>query len=176
MKTVLSLFSVIALLSCSKNETVTSATTPATETVYVEKTVDQQIAHEDTPTTPEKTMEDRPVSGLKDLSGTHDLTLQWISWDKPGKISFKKIAKNKYQVSGLQSKGKDYLKVEGEITQVSAIKLGFEGTIEHSVANNGEKCIRKGSQILIATQNRKYWRLQNMVECGGLTDYIDIYF
>ena len=26
------------------------------------------------------------------------------------------------------------------------------------------------------TQNRKYWRLQQMEVCDGLTDYVDIYF
>lgn len=102
--------------------------------------------------------------------------MQWISWDKPGTINLKKIEHNKYHVSGIQKKGDDYLKIEGQIIQFSPHELSFEGTIETFVKANGGKCLRTGPQTFLATQNRKYWRMQNMVECFGLTDYVDIYF
>ena len=113
---------------------------------------------------------------LKDLSGKHGLTLQWISWEKPGTIHFTKVSNNTYTVSGSQKNGKDYLRVEGEIVQISDKKLQFEGTVESFIQSNGGKCLRTGPQTFLVTQNRKYWRMQNMVECFGLTDYVDIYF
>ena len=30
--------------------------------------------------------------------------------------------------------------------------------------------------VFAITQNRKYWRLQQMESCGRLTDYVDIYY
>ncbi len=115
-------------------------------------------------------------SDLRDLSGKHSLTLQWISWDKPGTVNFRKTGDGKYSISGIQKKGKDYVKIEGQIIQISNEELNFEGTIETFVGNNGGKCLRTGPQLFLVTQNRKYWRLQSMEECFGLTDYIDIYF
>jgi len=36
--------------------------------------------------------------------------------------------------------------------------------------------VRSGPMEFLVTQDRKYWRLQDMVACDGLTDYVDIYF
>ena len=93
-------------------------------------------------------------------------------------MSVPAIAKNfrKNIEAGIQKKGKDYVKIEGQIIQISNEELNFEGTIETFVGNNGGKCLRTGPQLFLVTQNRKYWRLQSMEECFGLTDYIDIYF
>ncbi|HAV02831.1 MAG TPA: hypothetical protein DCW95_06530 [Chryseobacterium sp.] len=116
------------------------------------------------------------VTPLKDLSGRHSLTLQWLSWDRPGTITFKKIGENKYHIQGSQNIDGDYLTIDGRATLISDRELAFEGTIESFVTSNGGLCVRKGPQTFLSTKNRKYWRLQNMEHCFGLTDYVDIYF
>lgn len=121
----------------------------------------------------------KPSTGLKDLSGKHSLTLQWISWEKPGTVLFKKIAKGKYKVSGSQKLKNDYLKIEGTITQVTDLELTFDGTIRYrsAIINNGEECVKTGKQMFLSINKRKYWRMQNMLNCdANSTDYVDIYF
>ena len=183
MKKYLVLGMAMMVFSCSKKESTTSTQPKAVEkeTIFVEKPV-QNINPENEPnpssippqeTNPHNENED---SGLKDLSGKHPLTLQWISWDKPGTVNFKKTGEDEYHVSGSQKRGSDYLKIEGKMTQISEKELAFEGTIETNIKSNGGKCLRTGPQTFLVTQNRKYWRMQNMVECFGLTDYVDIYF
>jgi len=182
MKKYLILGMAMMVFSCSKKQsaTTTQPTAVEKETIFVEKPV-ENINPENEPSqssTPQGTSLDskNEDSGLKDLSGKHPLTLQWISWDKPGIINFKKTAENEYQVSGSQKRGSDYLKIEGKVIQISGKELAFEGTVETNIKSNGGKCLRTGPQTFLATQNRKYWRMQNMVECFGLTDYVDIYF
>lgn len=192
MKKFLALAAGMLLFSCSKTETTTQSATPekqtthiVKETVVVEKpVVNPHDEFGEGPIPPDEGNQENGTeepqnnesSSLKNLSGNHNLTLQWISWDKPGNINFKKIGENKYKVSGNQKRGADYLKVEGEITQISNTELAFEGTIETKIASNGGKCLRTGPQTFLVTQNRKYWRMQNMEHCFGLTDYVDIYF
>jgi hypothetical protein len=36
--------------------------------------------------------------------------------------------------------------------------------------------VRDGSYEFRITGRRRYWRLQQMEQCDGLTDYVDIYF
>ena len=180
MKKLLLISAGIILFSCTKEKTITETQIPEKETVYIERPAEEQI---ETPPITEKEDSEENVGntpenndGLKDLSGKHALTLQWISWDRPGSINFKKIGENKYQVSGSQKNSLGYLKIEGVITQISNLNLAFEGTIETDIANNGGKCLRTGPETFLVTKNRKYWRLQNMEACFGLTDYVDIYF
>ena len=53
----------------------------------------------------------------------------------------------------------------------------FDGTIHiRNTPDPGRDCLREGPMTFAVTQNRKYWRLQDMTACGGLTDYVDIYF
>lgn len=116
------------------------------------------------------------------IGGKHLLTLQWISWDKPGSINFTPVKnkRNTYRVKGRQSIKGDYVTIDGTIVQRSARELFFNGTIKSKVSsiNNGQVCERKGPQTFLSTRNRKYWRLQQMENCEGnrVTDYIDIYF
>ena len=142
---------------------------PQQESLKEEETIDSENTEKGTePIDENKT--------LQNLSGKHALTLQWIGWGKPGTIHFKKTGENTYTVSGSQKEGTNYLKVEGKMVQVSNEELQFEGTLETFVESNGGKCLRTGPQTFLVTKNRKYWRMQNMVECFGLTDYVDIYF
>lgn len=118
---------------------------------------------------------EKPESELNDLSGKHSLTLHWISWEKPGSIHFNKTSENTYNVSGKQAMDGQFVTIDGKITQVSKILLEFEGTIVTNTNLDG-KCEKTGKQIFLSTKNRKYWRLQNMDNCKGAVDYIDLYF
>ena len=115
------------------------------------------------------------------LAGKHELTLQWIGWDRPGSINFTRGAEGWYQVKGQQRDRRgNYLTIEGKIKPTNDKDLHFIGKIISKVdgINDGEPCVRDGEQVFLSTQGRKYWRLQSMLNCEGnrVTDYIDIYF
>ncbi|QEK50560.1 hypothetical protein FYC62_01905 [Pedobacter aquae] len=113
-------------------------------------------------------------------TGKHPITLQWISWDKPGYVKVIPIANSWYLISGTQNnENGDYLKIAGKIRRLSVKELEFEGRIETLVSsiNKGKPCIKEGKQTFYGKGNRKYFRLQNMTSCEGgmVVDYIDIY-
>jgi hypothetical protein len=115
------------------------------------------------------------------LMGKHRLTLQWISWDKPGRAIVKKSG-NDIVISGSQiGVDGDFLTIEGKIIDAAKDEFTFEGSIATRVShiNNGETCVREGVQVFQRTKpTRKYWRLQNMTNpCTQIeTDYIDLFF
>ncbi|MEJ6981888.1 hypothetical protein WG906_15580 [Pedobacter sp. P351] len=114
--------------------------------------------------------------------GKHDFTLHWISWDEPGSVNIQPAEDGWYTIAGGQKnrKNSDYISINGLIKKVSASDLLFKGEIKSVVEtnNSGKPCIKTGEQLFKITKNRKYWRLQNMINCEGgmLTDYVDIYF
>ena len=114
--------------------------------------------------------------------GKHDFTLQWISWNEPGSVNIQIAENGWYSIKGGQksSKNADYISIDGLIKQVSESELLFQGEIKSVIESNnrGEHCIKTGKQLFKTTKNRKYWRLQDMINCEGgmLTDYVDIYF
>jgi len=113
--------------------------------------------------------------------GRHALTLQWIGWQKPGSVTITAIDDTWYSIQGSQTdENGNYLKINGRIRPLNNRELEFDGKIESLVEsiNNGEPCIRSGKKLFKATGTRKYWRLQDMINCGGgmITDYVDIYF
>jgi len=120
------------------------------------------------------------TSGIR--VGKHDFTLQWISWDEPGNVQIKPTKDEWYMIEGGQKnrKNSDYISIKGLIKPISSTELQFKGEIKSVIAanNNGEACIKAGTYIFKTTKNRKYWRLQDMINCEGgmLTDYVDIYF
>lgn len=120
------------------------------------------------------------ASGLPDISGTHDLTLQWIGWNNPGKAILKKTGQDSYAISGSQTGSGQKLEIDGALKMISPLELEFDGTItiRSTSDETAEPCVRKGKQTFLSTKGRKYWRLQNMANCagGGVVDYVDIYF
>lgn len=114
--------------------------------------------------------------------GTHHLTLQWISWDQPGKVKITKAEGDGYTVKGEQrdTKTGDFVTISGTLHVVSARELTFEGRIatQHSTVNDGKVCEKEGKYRFYAKDQRKYWRLQEMNNCEGnnVVDYVDIYF
>jgi hypothetical protein len=119
------------------------------------------------------------------LAGRHKLSLQWISWEYFGFVDFVKTGENIYEISGYQDGKKSngecdncYLKINGSIKKITDKELVFSGRIESSVhyIQNGIPCVKEGTFTFKSTQGRKYWRLQEMNGCDGVTDYVDIYF
>ena len=74
-------------------------------------------------------------------------------------------------------KGKGQLKIDGIVTRIDASEFTFVGRIDMTdTPDIGRNCVREGEMQFRVTQNREYWRLQQMEVCDGLTDYVDIYF
>ncbi len=114
------------------------------------------------------------------LIGRHMLSLQWISWKQFGR-AYVKQRKGVLYLSGKQQlKGsKDYLRINGVITEVNRYNFKFNGkiTIRVSHNNGGEPCVREGDMTFAIRKKRKYWRLQEMRNpCEEIVDYVDIYF
>lgn len=114
--------------------------------------------------------------------GKHDLTLQWISWDRPGKVMIKKQKDGTYTVKGEQrdAKSGDFVTIDGTLTADSPKELTFNGIIrtQYSNVNGGKVCEKNGTYHFVSKGARKYWRLQEMDNCEGnnVVDYVDIYF
>lgn len=106
-----------------------------------------------------------------DWTGTHKLTHNSIT--KGGEISFKKIGRDEYKVSGTITAGKNNLKINGNITQVSDDHMNLEGEIIQNIKQDGAQFIRKDNNTF--KKEGQYWRLQNKVNGAGFVDYIDIY-
>src|SRR4051812_38330404 len=68
--------------------------------------------------------------------GTHNLTLQWISWDQPGKVKITKEG-DAYSVKGEQRDPKtgDFVTISGTLQVISARELSFEGNIQTKYSN-----------------------------------------
>lgn len=115
-------------------------------------------------------------------TGWHSFTIQWISFKeaKPGKVYIKKIGDAEYSIEGAQTdpKSKEYVTIKGTFYNKGRI-LKFNGKIVSKInsINGGEPCELNGLSIFKASGERKYWRLQQMLNCDGeTTDYIDIFF
>jgi hypothetical protein len=112
--------------------------------------------------------------------GKHNLTLQWLGWDKPGSVVIDYEGEGIYSIKGSQRTNNGYVEINGSFATVSKKELRFTGKIVTQVShnNNGEPCIKEGTFTFLSTKNRKYYRLQEMENCEGgrLVDYVDIYF
>jgi hypothetical protein len=121
----------------------------------------------------------------KALLGRHNLTLQWIGWNVPGLAIIEAGKDGWYTIKGKQETKAGYLLIDGKLRPVfenvedAVEELEFNGVIEYKyeTINGGAPCSKSGKQKFLSTQGRKYWRLQNMINCDKTTtDYVDIYF
>lgn len=120
------------------------------------------------------------ATALRQLLGNHKLNLQWIGWDKWSDFGNARVfdRHGTLFIKGKQTKDNDLLSIDGKITQVDAKEFTFQGRIVTQVSHNnqGQPCEREGKMVFKITNNRKYWRLQQMQSpCGTETDYIDIF-
>lgn len=108
------------------------------------------------------------------------ISLQWISFDKTGTAKLVKAENNWYAFKGEQiNDNNEYLKIDGKISRIDENQIKFTGTIITYIKHNngGKPCEKTGEQIFLKKNNRAYYRLQNMENCGGgrVVDYIDLY-
>lgn len=115
-------------------------------------------------------------------AGVHFFTIQWISFNdvKPGKVTITPIKNGLFNIEGEQrdSKRNEYVTINGSIEAVDR-NLYFNGKIVSRIAsiNKGQPCELNGKAVFRASGTRKYWRLQQMLNCDSeTTDYIDIFF
>lgn len=83
-------------------------------------------------------------------TGNHNLSLQWISWEKMGTVHISAPDKNGIRtIKGAQrsDNNEDYLEIEGTLLESASRELLFKGTILIRVAgiNNGQLCKREGT-------------------------------
>lgn len=121
------------------------------------------------------------AKGIQLKAGIHNISIQWISFDHPGKAMVTDLKEGSYKIEGKQNGDQDdYLSINGIIHPLSEKELEFNGIISSKIGiiNKGAVCIRKGKYTFIAPSNKKYWRLKEKINCEGgmVTDLIDIQF
>ena len=73
--------------------------------------------------------------------------------------------------------GNERVELDGDVLRIGRDRFTLAGNITITNApDQGRVCVREGEFEFRVTQNRRYWRLQQMTVCDGLTDYVDIYF
>jgi len=120
----------------------------------------------------------RDRAALERLLGNSGLTLQWISWDERGEATAD-YSTDLLRLKGRQvaANGRGRLELDGVVTEIGRDHFTFIGRIDIiDTPDLGRACHREGPMTFRITQNRRYWRLQEMEVCDGLTDYVDIYF
>jgi hypothetical protein len=125
----------------------------------------------------ERTIVNDPAA-LARLRGNSGLTLQWISWDHRGRIAVTNRA-GVVHLAGNQAArdGAGRLEIDGDVTEIDRNSFTFQGRIAITdTPDAGRNCLRDGTYEFRITGRRRYWRLQQMEVCDGLTDYVDIYF
>lgn len=121
------------------------------------------------------TVNDRAM--LDRLRGNSGITLQWIGWEERGHLTVRD-ANGLIEILGSQAQrgGPGRLEIDGIVTRIDRDRFDFLGRIEIiDSPEAGRNCLREGPATFAITQNRRYWRLQEMEVCDGLTDYVDIY-
>lgn len=159
MKTIFYFFLFVALISCKKNSVSKNSETKT-------ELMNKIIAKKNDSIT--KLNNQNIYSGW---SGKHKLTHNSIK--KSGEISFEKIGRDEYKVSGSINSGQNTLKINGNITQVSENYMNLTGEIIQNIKQDGPTFTRKENNTF--KKQGKFWRLQNKVNGAGFVDYIDIY-
>lgn len=117
-------------------------------------------------------------AALARLRHNGGITLQWISWDYRGRVRVSET-RGRVHLSGSQRerRGDGRLELEGDVVEIGPNSFTFRGHIGiMDTPDPGRACMRDGEFEFRITGRRRYWRLQQMEQCDGLTDYVDIYF
>jgi hypothetical protein len=120
----------------------------------------------------------RDPAALARLRRNSGITLQWIDWDHRGRVTVSE-ARGLVHLRGSQARpgGTGRLELEGDVVEIGAGSFTFRGRIAITdTPDPGRNCLRDGTYEFRITGRRRYWRLQEMEMCDGLTDYVDIYF
>jgi hypothetical protein len=117
-------------------------------------------------------------AALARLRRNTGITLQWISWDYRGRVRVGEAA-GRVHLSGTQAQrdGAGRLELDGDVVEIGPRSFTFRGRIAITDTPDPDReCLRDGIFEFRITGQRRYWRLQQMEQCDGLTDYVDIYF
>lgn len=120
----------------------------------------------------------RDPAALDRLRRNSGITLQWISFESParGHVAVSQRG-GLVHLRGSQSGGGGELMLDGDVLEIDARSFSFRGEISIvGTPDASRNCLRDGVFEFRITQRRRYWRLQQMEACDGLTDYVDIYF
>ncbi|MGB3431409.1 hypothetical protein [Achromobacter sp.] len=110
------------------------------------------------------------------LMNNSGITLQWLWSAQRGQLTATD-ENDLVRIEGTQANHEGTLKIKGDIVSIASDRFIFRGTILILDApDKGRRCERNGEFEFRATGKRKYWRLQQMEACGGLTDYVDVYY
>lgn len=116
---------------------------------------------------------------LQRLRGNEGIATQWISWEpaQRGSVTVSERG-GLVHLRGVQAlPGRGRLELDGDVLRIEARRFVFKGRIVLTDApDRGRRCVRDGTYDFRITQQRRYWRLRQMEQCDGLTDYVDIYF
>lgn len=128
---------------------------------------------------PERTVvNDR--AALQRLRRNSGITLQWISFETRGRGHVVATMRSELlHLSGSQTErgGPGRLTLDGDVIRVDPRSFTFRGRIVIAGTPDPDRnCVRDGTYEFRVTQRRRYWRLQDFEACGGLADYVDIYF
>ena len=129
------------------------------------------------PDSPSRTIVSDPAA-LARLRRNAGITLQWISWDYRGRVRVSETAGRVHLSAAQRARGGGgRLDLDGDVVEIGRASFTFRGRIAITdTPDPGRNCLRDGTYEFRITQNRRYWRLQQMEQCDGLTDYVDIYF
>jgi hypothetical protein len=126
---------------------------------------------------PSRTIVSDPTA-LARLRRNAGVTLQWISWDYRGRVRVSEGAGRVHLAGSQRARGgAGRLELDGDVVEIGRDRFTFRGRIVIAdTPDPGRNCIRDGEYEFRITQNRHYWRLQQMEQCDGLADYVDVYF
>ena len=116
------------------------------------------------------------------LLGAHNLTLQWLIFEKGQKPGTVTITNDNgtYKVKGEQrGKGTDFLTIEGQVVTVNALNFVLRGRIVTRVSYiaGGKECLRDGTFTFRISGARQFWRMKEQDNpCDEAADYVDIFF
>jgi len=119
-------------------------------------------------------------AALQRLRRNSGITLQWISFESPRRGHVRVTERgDMVHLSGRQvsANGNARVELDGDVLRIGRDRFTLAGNITITNApDQGRVCVREGEFEFRVTQRRRYWRLQQMTACEGLTDYVDIYF
>jgi len=117
-------------------------------------------------------------TALARLRRNSGITLQWIGFDTPARGHVQVTDRGGFvHLRGSQRGGGGELTLDGDVLSIGRTSFTFRGEISIvGTPDATRNCLRDGTFEFRITQRRRYWRLQQMEACDGLTDYVDIYF
>lgn len=119
------------------------------------------------------------AAALRRLQANSGMTLQWIGFQtqRRGHVRVRTndgliTLTGSHRLPG--SPGE--VTLDGYVASIDQRAFTFVGRVViRDTPDIGRECVRDGRMTFRITGKRRYWRMQEMEKCDGLTDYVDIY-